>query len=171
VKSFFLVIIISLLSPVLVFARTTPNDLYQEKRATFDAVTASIKDEKKKENIILADRLLDNINQSVCNRFDVDAQRLAAIMEELKRRKGITSTRVAYGSGSTKIEQADYYVNFAAEAIAYQKSQNYTPTGITEKNLSKPVSASMGQLRSDLQTLKGKVLRAKQEVQNALNEK
>ncbi len=98
---------------------------------------------------------LDQINQKVCNRFEADTARLAAIMDELRDRKGITETRVAFGGSDTPIKQADYWVNFAAEAIAFQRAQNYS---------------SAGALRSSLQVLAGKILKAKNAVGKALDE-
>lgn len=93
-------------------------------------------------------------NQKVSDRFEENINKLAAIMDELRYRQNITETRVAYGGVDTPIEQADYWVNFAAEAIAYQRVQNYN---------------SASSLRGSLEVLKLKVLRAKTEVKQALN--
>ncbi len=84
-----------------------------------------------------------------------DAARLAAIMEELRSREGITETRVAFGGVDNQIESADYAITYAAEAIAYQRAQKYS---------------SVGQLRSSSGVLRGKILKAKNEVGKALNE-
>ncbi|TSC88262.1 MAG: Uncharacterized protein G01um10147_167 [Microgenomates group bacterium Gr01-1014_7] len=99
---------------------------------------------------------LDDVNQKVCNRFEEDLNRLAAIMEELRRRKGITETRVAFGGVDTPIENADYWITYGAEAMAFQRAQKYSSTA---------------SLKSDLRVLAGKVLRAKAEVGKALNAK
>lgn len=98
---------------------------------------------------------LSVVNQKVCDRLEEDTSRLAAIMDELRDRKGITETRVAFGGVDTPIKSADYWVNFAAEAIAYQRAQK--------------LSSAAG-LRSNLEVLKGKVLRVKDEVGKALDE-
>ena len=98
---------------------------------------------------------LDDINQKVCNRFEGDVVKLAAIMEELRRRKGVTETRVAFGGVDTQIKSADYWITSAAEAVAYQRAQKYS---------------SQNQLRGNLEVLKNKILRAKGEVGRALNE-
>ena len=98
---------------------------------------------------------MDSVNQKVCDRFEEDLARMSAIMDELRSRKGITETRVAFGGYDTPIKQADYWINFAAEAIAYQRAQK----------LSSPAG-----LRSHLEVLKGKVLRAKDEVGKTLDE-
>ncbi|MBI2329929.1 hypothetical protein HYU94_00890 [Candidatus Daviesbacteria bacterium] len=97
----------------------------------------------------------DQINQKVSNRFEGDVVKLAAIMEELRRRKGITETRVAFGGVDTQIKAADYWITSAAEAVAFQRAQKYS---------------SQSQLRNSLEVLKNKVLKAKNEVGKALNE-
>lgn len=97
---------------------------------------------------------LDTVNQKVCFRFDSDMNKLAAIMEEVRNRKGITETRVAFGGSDTPIKSADYWINYAAEAIAFQKAQKYS---------------SRNQLKSSLEVLKGKVLKAKIAVSKAID--
>jgi hypothetical protein len=96
---------------------------------------------------------LDQVNQRVCNRFEEDVSRMAAIMEEVRRRAGIQETRVAFGSVDTQIERADYWITYAAEAIAFQRAQKFSSTS---------------SLRSSLIGLLGKVLKAKGEVGKAL---
>lgn len=93
------------------------------------------------------------VNQSVCDRFEEDTVRLSAIMEEIRRRQGITETRVAYGNVDTPIERADYWVTYAAEAIAFQRAKKYS---------------SKASLKSDLVVLQNKIIRAKGEVKKVL---
>lgn len=103
---------------------------------------------------VYATATLNDINQKVCSRFEGDMVKLAAIMEELRRRNGITETRVAFGGVDTQIKSADYQVTYAAEALAFQRAQKYS---------------SKNQLRNSLEVLKNKILRAKNEVGKALN--
>lgn len=95
----------------------------------------------------------DQINQSVTDRFELDLSKMAAIMDEQKRRKNITETRVAFGGIDTPIKSADYWITFAAEAIAYQKDQKFS---------------SREQLRGSLLILRDKILKAKVEVGKAI---
>lgn len=104
---------------------------------------------------VFATPSLNQVNQKVCNRFEEDVSRLAAIMEELRRRKGITETRVAFGGVDTPIKSADYWITYAAEAVAFQRAQRYS---------------SKNELRYSLEVLKNKILRAKTEVGKVLNE-
>lgn len=99
--------------------------------------------------------VLHRQNQKVCDRFEEDLVRMAAIMDELKDRKGILETRVAFGGVDTAIESADYSITYAAEAVAFQRVQKYN---------------SQESLRSSLQILAGKIIKAKNEVGKALDE-
>lgn len=105
---------------------------------------------------IFASSSLDQINQKICDRFEKDLNKMAAIMEEVRRRKGITETRVAFGGVDTPIKSADYWITYAAEALAYQRVQKYS---------------TKNDLHGSLEVLKGKVLKAKSEIGKALDEK
>lgn len=102
---------------------------------------------------VLAAPTMDSVNKQVCDRFEEDLNKLAAIMDEVRARKGITETRVAFGGVDTQIESADYQITYAAEAMAYQRGKKYS---------------SRGELKYSLEILKGKILKAKAEVGKAL---
>jgi len=97
---------------------------------------------------------LNDVNQKVCDRFESDVSRMAAIMEEVRDRKGIKETRVAFGGVDTPIKSADYQITYVAEAIAFQRAQKY------------PSEAA---LKSSLEILKGKILQAKTQVRKVLD--
>lgn len=103
--------------------------------------------------MVFASPSLDQINQKVLSRFEEDLVKMAAIMEEVRKRKGITETRVAFGGIDTPIKSADYQVTFAAEALAFQKAQKFS---------------SKQELKYSLQVLVNKILKAKAEVKKAL---
>ena|SRR5258708_6788534 len=103
---------------------------------------------------IFAANSFDQINQKVCDRFEEDVSRLAAIMDELKDRKGIKETRVAFGGLDTPIKSADYQITYAAEAVAFQRVQKFS---------------SKNELKYSLEALKGKILTAKNVAEKVLN--
>ena len=107
------------------------------------------------QSIAFAQISLDSINQKVCDRFEEDVARMAAIMEEYRDRNGIKETRVAFGGIDTNVKSADYWITYGAEAIAYQRIQKYSNTS---------------GLRSSLEILAGKILRAKKQVGKVLDE-
>lgn len=102
------------------------------------------------------EEILDKIQKKVTLRFEQDLNKLSAIMEELKRRKGIEGqkTLVAFGIPQNPIESADYWITFAHEALAFQKAQKFS---------------SKNNLRYSLKEVAGKIIRAKNEVRKALN--
>lgn len=102
---------------------------------------------------IFAQTNLNDINQKVCSRFEDDLSKMAAIMEEVRRRQGITETRVAFGGIDTPIKSADYQITYAAEALAFQKAQKFSTST---------------QLKSSLEGLRSKILMAKKEVGKVL---
>lgn len=104
---------------------------------------------------VFAETNLDFVNQKVCNRFEDDLAKMAAIMEEVKRREGITETRVAFGGVDTPIKAADYQITYAAEAVAFQRAQKFS---------------SKNELKYSLETLKNKMIQAKNAVGKVLND-
>lgn len=159
--------ILFFINPITVFARVTPEDIYQTKRAEFERSLIKIEDPVQKQLVIEADQLLGEINQIVCDKFDINIARMSAILEEEKSRQNITDTVVAYGRGSTRLDSAAYYLNYAAEALAYQRIQDYTPS-IGQKSIKSSVSSSSNKLKSDLKILQGKILRAKTEMKKVV---
>ena len=156
-----------LLSPSMVFARVTPNDLYQARRDRFENSLQKINDQETKQKIIQFDQKLNEVNQTVCNKFDLDIAKLSAILEEEKVRQKTTQTVVAYGRGETPLDNAAYYLNYAAEAVAYQKSQDYTPQ--LGANPKPALSISLANLKSDLRVAQNKILKAKAELKKAID--
>ena len=148
------------------FARTTPNDIYQQDRSQFNAGLARITDPTKRQKVVDADATIKTINQDVCIGFDTEVNKMAAILDEEKARQKVTATRVAYGQGDTPLDTAEYYLNYAEEAVAYQKIQDYTPS---LSGSSYGVSESLDNLLGSLSVLQGKLLKAKTEINTALN--
>lgn len=155
-----------------VYARVTPNDGYQVIRQQFQQVLDKISDQNKREKMIQADKSLVDINLAVCDRFDYDTAKLSAILTELRVRNHMDDkpTKVAFGIGNNQLEVAEYWVNYAAEAVAYQKIQDYTPQVYSVTDLSSPILSSKAKLKADLNGLTSKVLQAKAEVRKALNQ-
>ena len=154
--------------PGQVFARVTPEGTRQAKRAFFESSLSNINDPLKRQRIEQADQLLKDINLKICAGFDADIAKMAAILDEEKSRQGVTQTVGAYGRGDTPLDTAAYYINYAAEAVAYQKIQDYTPQ-IKEGSLKANFNFNLNTLVSDLKTVQEKILRAKTETKKALN--
>ncbi len=166
------VILVSLFAlfvlPAPVQARTTPNDIYQQRQEEFRNDLAKIQNPTKKDLVIKANSELYDINQQICDRFEIDIYKMAAVLDEEKKRQGVTHTIVAYGQGNTPLDQAAYYLNYAEEALAYQRIQDYTPN-LSNGDVSESVVKSKDLLENNLEVLQEKILTAKAEINKALD--
>lgn len=170
-KKVLTVLLLTLIFVPTVYGRVTPNDNYQTTRQQFKQALDKISDSGKRDKLIQADKILLEINQAICERFDDDMAKLSAILTELRVRENMEDklTKVAFGQKDNQIEIAEYWVNYAAEAIAYQKIQDYTPQIYSTTDLSSSVLNSKARLKGDLNVLISKILQAKDEVRKALN--
>lgn len=166
-KISFFVILIWMAFPSIVLARVTRDDIYQEKRAVFKTSLEKIKNPTDRQKIELVDQKLNGVNQKVCDRFDIEIKKLSAILEEEKERQNVTDAVVAYGRGDTPIDTAAYYLNYAAEAVAYQRSQDYTP--VIGSNYKVGLTSSLSNLKSNLNITQSKIIKAKTEVKKAVD--
>ena len=153
--------------PTIAFARVTPSDIHKDKVEVFEAILAKIPDANKRAQVEKADQMLYDINQLICSKFDGEVAKLTGILEELKSRAGVNETVVAYGQGDTPLDSAAYWVNWAQEAVAYQKIADYTPL-ISATNFINPLISEQAQLKADLRGLAGKIIKAKGEVAKAI---
>lgn len=168
----FLLISIYINFPAISFARVSVNDIYQSKRQAWEEKVAKLSSVNQ-ERVKKADQVLKDVNLKICSRFDEDIALLTAIDAEIRSRRGMDSvpTVVAYGSGNTPLENAEYWLNYAQEAVAYQKIADYTTNINGDSSVDSAITSEKNALKSDLGVLKNKILRAKEELRKALNEK
>lgn len=152
-----------------VHARVSVNDQYQAKRDAYQQSLAKLSPENQ-DLVKKADKVLVETNQKVLVRFDEDIAKMTAVLEEYKARQGLsgTETTVAYGQGDSQLDNAAYWLNYAAEAVAYQKIQDYTPNISGDASVNGAIKAQIADLRADLIGLKGKILKAKGELQKII---
>lgn len=164
-------IFIFIFFPSITFARVSLNDVYQQKRDAWEAQVAKLSPENQAK-VKKADELLKQVNLAVCSRFDEDVAVLTAVDVQIRERKGLDSvpTIVAYGSGNTPLENAEYWLNYAQEAVAYQKIADYTTSISGDNSVDSAIAIQKANLKSNLGVLANKILRAKSEIAKVLNE-
>ena len=69
------------------------------------------------------------------------------------------------------LENAEYWLNYAQEAVAYQKIADYTTNISSDSSVDTAINAQKASLKSDLGVLANKILHAKAELGKVLNEK
>lgn len=151
-------ILITLTSLLLVgcqvaYARVTPEDIVNAKREVYQQI---IKKYSPNSQVKLAqmEQGIAEVNQKLTDQLDVNMQTQAAILEEYARRQG--------GEASDSIENARYWLTYAHEAVAFQAAKIYIFELSSEKNLQGDVTKTISQLQSDLNTLRGKVIKSQQ---------
>lgn len=165
-------IFFSLIFATSVSARVSVNDIYQQKRQAWEQAVSKLSPQNQTK-VKKADQLLKEINLKVCSRFDEDIAKLTAIDMEIRLRKGLEEvpTVVAYGEGKNQLENAEYWLNYAQEAVAYQKIADYAPQVSGDSSVEGAIKSKATSLKSDLGVLKNKILRAKNELKKVLDEK
>lgn len=163
---FIVILLIIFIQPVSVFAkRTSVDDAYQAKRVVYQEQLQKLTPENQ-QRVKQMDKLLVETNQKVLTRFDGDIAKMTAILEEYKKRQNLEgeNTKVAYGQGASQLDQTSYWLNYAAEALAYQKIQDYTPQISGDSSVNNAIKSQTTTLKADLIGLKGKILKAKGEL-------
>lgn len=171
-KILIIVLFVVIFLPSTVSARVSVNDIYQQKRDAWSQQVAKLSPANQAK-VKKADDLLKQINLAVCSRFDADIAIMTAIDAQIRERRGMDSvpTQVAYGSGNTPLENAEYWLNYAQEAVAFQKIADYTTNINGDASVDGAINSEKASLKSDLGVLANKILRAKSEIAKVLNEK
>lgn len=160
----FLLLVLILPSQVLA-RRTSVDDEYQAKRSAYQLQLKKLSPQNQ-DKIKQADKLLVETNQKVLVRFDDDIAKMTAVLEEYKSRQNLegANTKVAYGQGDSQLDQAAYWLNYAAEAVAYQKIADYTPQISDDASVPGAINRQVNILKADLTGLKAKILTAKVQI-------
>ncbi len=143
------IILIVIFLPPSVFARISVNDQYQAKRQAYQEQLSKLtpaNQQKVKE----AEQIFIRTNNKILARYDSKITALAATLEEIKRKQGESS-----------LDQAEYWLNFAAEAVAYQKIADYTPNISGDASVEGAIKSQANILKSDIRGLLSKILKAK----------
>jgi hypothetical protein len=151
------------LSPIQ--ARTTPQETVDQQKADFDQRTKNYSPQNKQKLLDYQQKIAD-LNKKITDDWEKNLFRQGQILEEYTSRKKIN---LAMGSKDginrnlqDPIQNAQYWLNFAHEAVAYQASQKYLITPTAESSINSNITSKISSLQSDLTGLKAKVLKSQQ---------
>lgn len=154
----------------LVEARVTPDDIYNEAKATHDQ-RLSTYTPATQQKIKTLEQALADTNKKQTDQLELIMERQGQILDEYMRREGRTY-RVADGINrnlTDPVENANYWITYAHEAVAYQASQKYMPTLGSEANWKGNMLNEVANLQSDINVLKGKVEKSRQLVEGVVS--
>lgn len=158
----FFVTLVSVLDPA--FARTTPEDIYNEKIQAYEAKrqTFSLENQKKLDAY---QEEIKNLNAFITHELEINTLRQGEILDEYMRRNEIPTKLETDGINrdlSDPVENARYWITYAHEAIAFQAAKNYLFSLSNEANINRDIVVQIQALQADIGVLKGKVEKSKQ---------
>lgn len=146
------------------FARTTPEDIYNEKLASYEAKRQTYSLETQKKLNLYQDEI-KALNAFVTTELENNTLRQGEILDEYIRRNDIPTVPETDGirrNLQDPVENARYWITYAHEAIAFQAAKNYLFSLTGESNINKDIIIQIQALQADTGILKGKVEKSKQ---------
>lgn len=146
------------------FARTTPADIYNEQRQSYETKrqTYSLENQKKLDQY---EQEIKTLNAFITHELEVNTLRQGEILDEYIRRNNIPTVPETDGiqrNLSDPVENARYWITYAHEAIAFQAAKNYLFTLTGESNINRDIVLQIQALQGDTGVLKSKVEKSKQ---------
>lgn len=147
-----------------VFARTTPEDIYNERLSVYESKrqTYTLENQKKLDQF---EAEITNLNSLITSELESNTLRQGEILDEYIRRNDIPTVPETDGirrNLSDPVENARYWITYAHEAIAFQAAKKYL-FGLTgEAGVNRDIIVQINDLQSDIGVLKGKVEKSKQ---------
>lgn len=166
---FLALLLILIIQPV--FARTTPEDIYNEKRQAYETrrQTFSLENQKKLDQY---EEEIANLNAFITLELENNTLRQGEILNEYILRNDIPTVPETDGiqrNLSDPVESARYWITYAHEAIAFQAAKKYMFGLSSEANIDRDITIQIQALQGDIGVLKGKVDKSKQALIKMLN--
>lgn len=150
--------------PLAISARTTPEDIYNEKRQAYETKrqTYSLENQKKLDQY---EKEIKTLNAFITGELEQNTLRQGEILNEYILRNNIPTVPETDGirrNLSDPVENARYWITYAHEAIAFQAAKNYMFGLSGESNINRDIVLQIQALQGDTGVLKGKVEKSKQ---------
>jgi hypothetical protein len=168
-------ILLALLTFVLVIvphssARTTPEDIVQSQRQTFNQRVSKYS-ETNKQKLEQYSKKIADLNKKQTDALTVNMERQSEILDEYIDRNNIEERQA---DGITRnlqdpIENARYWITYAHEAVAYQAAEIYIFNLSSESNIKGDLNAKINELNADMNILKGKVEKSRKIVEDLVS--
>lgn len=173
VISIALLLLITLSSSLFtVFARTTPEDIYNEKLAAYEIKRQTYSLENQKKLDLFQDEI-KKLNALISSELENNTLRQGEILNEYILRNDIPTVPETDGiqrNLSDPVENARYWITYAHEAIAFQAAKNYLFSLTGEANVNRDIVIQIQALQADSGVLKGKVEKSKQALLKLLDQ-
>lgn len=153
-------LILFLLTPLPAYARTTPADIVNSEKGTYNSKVANYSAADKQKLTLFSQKIAD-LNKQETDLLEQNMLRQGDILDEYVRRNNIVENGGADGIHrdlTQPVNNARYYITYAHEAVAYQAAKIYIINLTSEANLKSDILSTINELQSDINTLKQKVV-------------
>ncbi len=151
-------------SLITTYARTTPEDIYNEKLDAYETKRQTYSLENQKKLDAYQDEI-KALNAFITTELEHNTLRQGNILNEYIIRNNIPTVPETDGINrdlADPVENARYWITYAHEAIAFQAAKNYLFTLTGESSVDRDIILQIQTLQSDTGILKGKVEKSKQ---------
>ncbi len=146
-----------------VFARVTPEDIVNEKKAVYQQKVGGYSEDHKRKLEDLS-RRVDQINQQRSFELQENVLTQGLILDEFQNR--VNSEKTISSSKAKQIEDVRYWITFAHEAISYQKAKIYIYDLIGESAIRNDTLRLINLFSSDLNSTRAKVIKSQKLLEN-----
>ena len=153
------------------FARTTPEDIYNEKLQGYESKRQTFSLENQKKLDLYQDEI-KKLNAFITQELENNTLRQGEILNEYIIKNDIPTVPETDGikrNLTDPVENARYWITYAHEAIAFQAAKNYLFSLSSEANVDRDITIQIQALQGDIGVLKGKVDKSKQALIQMLN--
>lgn len=149
-----------LISPPLTYARTTPEDILNAKKEVYNQRVQNYSPAHQQQLADLNTKI-NLINQQITQDLERRVERQGDILiEYLRRHNRLNDSTNVARPGADPIQNAQYYLTYAHEAVAYQAAKVYVFDLTNETNIKRDSTNLINNLQSDISVLNSKVLRS-----------
>lgn len=159
---FSLLILFSLFYIPVIKARTTPEDIVNAQKTTYEQKVKNYAPDSKKKLDQYYQKIAD-LNKKATDSYEDNMVRQAQILDEYVRRNP--------NKNSSDVENARYWLTFAHEAVAFQAGKIYIFDLSGESFIKSDINSTISNLESDLSTLKAKVAKSQNIIKSLVTKK
>lgn len=152
------------------YSRTTPEDIINAQKQTYNQKVSNYSPEGKQKLSDFEKKIAD-LNALITSDYETQMLRQGTILDEYVKRNEILERQ---GDGITRnlsepVENSRYWITYAHEAVAYQAAKIYIPALTGEANINRDLTTQINILQSDINILRGKVIKSQNILKQTVN--
>ncbi len=153
--------VIVLLLPNSISARTSPEDIINSQKDSFNQKLNSYS-AGGRSKITEFDKKIADLNRKQTTELEALMVYQGAILEEYMRRHNVIDRQSDGVSRnlSDPVENARYWLTYAHEAVAFQAGKIYILNLTSEANIKRDIQSTANALQNDISVLKNKVIKS-----------